>query len=450
MERLEPGEVVAVIPALDEAAMIGRVVQEVRGGRVDRVIVVDGGSRDGTPEVAAAAGAQVVVERAKGYGRACIAGIAAAGDAEVVVFLDGDGSDDASAVDALTRPILGDRADVVFGARHVSRAEPGAIAPAARFGNALASTLIRLRYGARVTDLAPFKAVRGEVLRSMRFRQVTYGWTTELTVAAARRGLRILEVPVHYRRRGGGKSKVSGTVRGSVLAGIAILRAVGAPTVMDRLLIMAKSPTAGIAKTRLAAAIGEEAAARLAEAFLADTLRLCEGFPDAHVGFFAPRGQHGDLAARFRAPAEAQRSDGLFNGLEEALARSQAVGFRRTVIVDADSPTLPGRLLATAFDALTQTDVVLGPTDDGGYYLIGARGSLPPGVLNVGVPSSRVFRATLDALRRARLRVAVLDPWYDIDTAEDLERLRRELSRDAALAPSTAGALARLAVGALT
>ncbi|MFN8535124.1 MAG: DUF2064 domain-containing protein [Dehalococcoidia bacterium] len=445
MERLAGA--VAVIPAIDEAETIGSVVAELYAAAVDRVIVVDGGSCDGTAKCASEAGAEVIVEPARGYGRACLAGIRAAGPAEVILFLDGDGSDDANDAPRLVRPILDDHADIVFGARHVSRADPGALAPAARFGNALASTLIRMLYRATVSDLAPFKAVRGEALRSMEFRQLTYGWTTELTVYAARRRLRVVETPVRYRRRGGGRSKVSGTVRGSVLAGLAILGAVVAPTTMDRLLIAAKAPLPGNAKKRLAAAIGVEPAARLAEAFLADTLALGRALPQVQTGFFSPHGQREALAGRFDALVEEQQGEGLFEGLEEALDRSRRVGFRRTVLVDGDSPTLPARILADAFGSLGRADVVLGPTDDGGYYLVGARRPLPAGLLQTGAPSSEVFSATVATVRRAGLSLAVLPPWFDVDTGDDLARLRSDLARNASLAPHSAAAIAQLSAG---
>jgi rSAM/selenodomain-associated transferase 1 len=444
VERLS-ANVVAVIPVLDEAATIASVIAELRQTSVERVIVVDGGSRDDTVARAQAAGAEVISEPRPGYGRACLAGARAADAAEVVLFLDGDGSDDARAADRLVGPILAGEADLVLGARRW--AEPGAIAPAARLGNAFASLVIRVLYGARVSDLAPFKAVRGEVLRSLEFRQLTYGWTTELLVSTARRRLRILEQPVRARRRGGGRSKVSGTVRGSVRAGVAILRALLSPVAMDRLLVMAKAPRAGQAKTRLAAAVGAPAAAALAEAFLADTLALVRGLPGVQIGLFCPAGDRAALRACYPVLVEEQRSSGLFAGLEEALARSRALGFRRTVLLDGDSPTLPRQRLTEAFAALQRADVVLGPTADGGYYVIGAHCPLPPGSLTVDVPPAAVFSATAAALRAAGLRVHVLAPWFDVDTGEDLARLQQELAQAPQRAPATAAVLAQLGRG---
>jgi rSAM/selenodomain-associated transferase 1 len=212
---------------------------------------------------------------------------------------------------------------------------------------------------------------------------------------------------------------------------------------MDRLLIMAKSPRPGYAKTRLGRDIGDAAAAQQAASFLADTLALGRRLPMVQTGFFTPAGQRDDLVERFAAPAEEQTTSGLFNGLDEAIRRSAALGFRRTVLVDGDSPTLPERYLAGAFAALKRSDVVLGPTDDGGYYLIGARRALPAGVLQVDAPSERVFEATAAAVRRAGLSLAVLPPWFDVDTGADLDRLRADLTNLAG-APATAAAIASL------
>jgi len=221
--------VAAVIPALNEAASIGLVLGDLPRSLVERAVVCDNGSTDGTASVAAAAGALVVVEARRGYGAACLRALEALeGDPPgIVLFLDADRSDDGTEAAALLAPILEGRADFVIGSRALGAAEPGALTPAQRFGNRLAAGLLRLLYGVRTTDLGPFRAIRWESLRALRMRDRDFGWTVEMQVKAARRGLRTVEVPVRYRRRIG-RSKISGTFRGTILAGTKILGTIAA------------------------------------------------------------------------------------------------------------------------------------------------------------------------------------------------------------------------------
>ena len=227
-----------VIPARDEQASVGAVVAEMRAQPVPlaAVVVVDNGSRDATASRAAAAGATVVSEPRAGYGRACLAGLAllAAAPPDVVVFADADRSDDPADLAALVAPVLDGRADLVIGSRRLGqlagRVERGALLPQARWGNWLACALMRLRWGARFTDLGPFRAVRWDALERLGMRDETFGWTVEMQVRALRAGLRWTEVPVAYRRRVG-RSKISGTVNGTVRAGAKILWTVGAHAV---------------------------------------------------------------------------------------------------------------------------------------------------------------------------------------------------------------------------
>jgi glycosyltransferase involved in cell wall biosynthesis len=212
----------AVIPALDEEATVGGVVAAIPRDRVQEVIVVDNGSRDATARHAAWAGARVVTEPARGYGAACLAGIAAAGGAEVIVFLDADHSDDPREA-ALLLDRIAEGYDLVVGSRVLGQREPGALLPQARFGNWLAAMLIRLRFGFRYTDLGPFRAIRADALRRIGMRDRDYGWTIEMQMKALRHGLRVCEVPVSYRPRPAGKSKVTGSLAGSVRAGVKIL-----------------------------------------------------------------------------------------------------------------------------------------------------------------------------------------------------------------------------------
>jgi glycosyltransferase involved in cell wall biosynthesis len=219
-----PPVVDVVIPALDEQEAVGLVLDALPRALVRGVIVVDNGSTDDTAAVAARHGARVVREPRRGYGSACLAGLDAIAGAppDVVVFLDADASDEPAELPSILDPIADGRADLVVGSRTLGRRERGALLPQARFGNWLASLLIRMLYGLEVTDLGPFRAVRWDALGRLGMRDRDFGWTAEMQVKAARAGLRYLEVPVSYRRRVG-KSKISGTVSGSVRAGFKIL-----------------------------------------------------------------------------------------------------------------------------------------------------------------------------------------------------------------------------------
>jgi glycosyltransferase involved in cell wall biosynthesis len=214
--------VAAVIPARNEEQAIGKVIAALPRDLVQRVIVVDNGSTDNTAAVARAAGAQVVAEPRPGYGRACAAGVAASRDADVLLFLDGDYSDYPEEAPAILAPILEEKADLVIGSRLRGRRQPGALPPHQLFGNWLVSRLMQLLYGLSISDLGPFRAIRTELLISLGMREMTYGWPTEMMVKAARRGARVAEVPVSYRRRIG-RSKISGTVRGTILSTYHIL-----------------------------------------------------------------------------------------------------------------------------------------------------------------------------------------------------------------------------------
>ncbi len=219
----------AVIPALDEEGSIGTVLDAIPRPPVRRVVVADNGSGDRTAEVAAAHGAVVVREPRRGYGAACLRGLEAlASDPpDVVLFLDADSSDDPAEAPRLLAPIEAGRADLVVGSRALGEPEPGALSPAQRFGNWLATRLLGLLYGARYTDLGPFRAIRWPSLAALGMRDRDFGWTVEMQVKAARRGLRHEEVPVRYRRRIG-RSKISGTVSGTIRAGAKILGTIAA------------------------------------------------------------------------------------------------------------------------------------------------------------------------------------------------------------------------------
>ena len=221
-----------MIPALDEEHAIAGVLEALgraalgeRGFHVREVVVADNGSSDRTAQVARAGGATVVLEPRRGYGRACLAALAhlQGRRPQIVVFLDADGSDDPGELGALLAPILADRADLVIGSRVLGAREPGSLSHLQVFGNRIACDLMRVGFGGRFTDLGPFRAIRWDALARLGMRDGAYGWTVEMQARALRHGVRSIEVPVRYRRRRGGRSKVSGTLSGVVGAGWTIL-----------------------------------------------------------------------------------------------------------------------------------------------------------------------------------------------------------------------------------
>ena len=211
-----------IIPTRNEASAISRVLADLPADLVTEVLVVDSNSTDGTPEIAAKMGARVVHEPHRGYGRACLKGLAIADAPDVVVFLDGDYSDRPAELPLLLAPIAEGRADITLGSRLGEQRIVGALPWHAVFGNWLAASLIKLLYGVRISDLGPFRAARAEVLRELALEEATYGWAVEMILKGALKGFRIVEVPVSYYPRIG-KSKISGTVRGTLGAAWFIL-----------------------------------------------------------------------------------------------------------------------------------------------------------------------------------------------------------------------------------
>ena len=211
---------VVVIPALNEAENVGAVIDGLRAEGVDLVIVVDNGSTDGTASLAHKHGADVVTEPIAGYGRACAAGTAhaLAKGATVIAYIDADQSSRPDELALLLAPIHDDEADLVLGSRALGTMEVGAMGPHQRFGNWLTAAIMSTLYDVKVTDLGPFRAICAELLESLDMTEMTFGWPTEMMVKSARREARILEVPVTWQVRNAGESKVSGTIRGTVLA----------------------------------------------------------------------------------------------------------------------------------------------------------------------------------------------------------------------------------------
>jgi glycosyltransferase involved in cell wall biosynthesis len=214
-----------IIPALNEEEPIAAVVADcLTTNLAGEIIVVDNGSTDRTAERARAAGARVVAEPVRGYGRACAAGVRALSpQCEIVVFLDGDGSDRPELMGQLVQPIVSREQDFVIGSRTRGKREAGSMNFQQIIAGRLAGALLRLLYGVRYTDMCPFRAIRKDALSGLGMKEETYGWNLEMQMRAARAGLRILEVSVSHRCRTGGESKVSGTLRGTFVAGVRIV-----------------------------------------------------------------------------------------------------------------------------------------------------------------------------------------------------------------------------------
>ncbi len=215
-----------IIPAFNEEQSIGKVIADIPASKVREVIVVNNASTDGTRDVAETAGATVLDEPRQGYGQACLTGIAyvskkAQGD-DIIVFLDGDYSDYPEELVKIAAPLESGKADLVIGSRALGNREKGSMTPQQVFGNKLATWMLKVMYGARFTDLGPFRAIRLRELSGLGMKDTNYGWTVEMQLKAVKKGLKCEEVPVTYRKRIG-FSKVSGTVKGTVMAGYKII-----------------------------------------------------------------------------------------------------------------------------------------------------------------------------------------------------------------------------------
>jgi glycosyltransferase involved in cell wall biosynthesis len=217
-----PARVSVIIPTHNEAQAIERVLADLPRHLTTEVIVVDSNSNDGTPEIASSMGARVIHEPRRGYGQACLTGLASASSPDIVVFVDGDYSDRPSELPILLAPIIEGLADITLGSRLRGQRSTGALPWHQAFGNRLAASLIRLLYGLEISDLGPFRAGRADVIRTLALEETTYGWAVEMILKGALAGFRIVEVPVSYYPRLG-KSKISGTLKGTVGAAWFIL-----------------------------------------------------------------------------------------------------------------------------------------------------------------------------------------------------------------------------------
>jgi len=217
-----PPRISVIIPVFNEQDAIEKVIGDIPCQLPTEIIVVDNGSTDQTAKLAAAMGASIIRENRRGYGSACLAGIAATNNPDIVVFLDGDYSDHPNEMPDLIAPILENRADLVIGSRVSGNSDPGALMIQARFRDRLATSLIKILFGVSYTDLGPFRAIRYWALRDLDMQDKTFGWTVEMQVKAAKKALKIQEVPVSYRKRIG-VSKITGTLKGTLKAGWKIL-----------------------------------------------------------------------------------------------------------------------------------------------------------------------------------------------------------------------------------
>ncbi|HUW84474.1 MAG TPA: TIGR04283 family arsenosugar biosynthesis glycosyltransferase [Phycisphaerae bacterium] len=445
----EHATIAVVIPALNEAEAIGKVIVAIPDW-VDDIVVVDNGSTDRTADVARAAGARVVQQPQRGYGSACLAGIASLHSADVVVFLDGDFSDSPQEMPQLVDPIVVGQADMVIGSRVLGRREPGALTIQQELGNSLACLLIRLFWRVRYTDLGPFRAIRHAALRRLAMADRSYGWTVEMQTKAARQKLAVHEVPVSYRRRIG-ISKVSGTMKGVLGAGSKILWTILAAAikswlcpagrhVRDRLIVFTRYPERGRTKTRLIPTLGPDGAAELHK-------RMTE-----HAVSWARRlvrAGHVDLEIRFEGGSAARITQWLGHDLTctpqprgdlgrrmfQAFCRTSDEGVNRVVIIGTDCPALDGRLTLQAFESLDRSDLVLGPAYDGGYYLIGLRRPVRSVFEDMPWGTDRVLSETLRKADKLRLKVALLRQLPDLDRPEDLPHWQRVSASHAALQP---------------
>ncbi len=462
--------VAAVVPVIDEREAIGEVVEGLRRAGACCIFVVDGGSCDGTAEVAAAVGAIVVVEPRRGYGRACLTGGARAlahdpHRHDTVVFLDGDGSCDGEDLTALVAALA--TADVALGRRPTQLIAPGAMPWHARLGNHFVALGVSVRTGRRVRDLPPAKALRASVLERLRLDEAGYGWTVQLVARALTDPtLRVREVPVGFRRRQGGTSKISGSPRASVGAGLAMLRvAVQATRPRPVIALMAKAPRAGHAKTRLAAGIGEDRTAGLWAACLADTgANLVDAATVSGCELVVMLAEASDVKPILRIVGHVwtplvQRGSGLAAALAEAFLAAFDRGADHALAVAGDVPSLPPAYVIDALRRLERGSdrSVFGPSADGGYHLVGLGWQGAPRwwprvarqrrrarlarrlelAFNVPMGGASALEATRSGMIAAGWFPEDLAPWMDLDTVDDLRVLVAELDSDGRFAPST-------------
>ncbi|MEX2673381.1 MAG: TIGR04283 family arsenosugar biosynthesis glycosyltransferase [Phycisphaeraceae bacterium] len=423
-----------IIPALNEQASLPHVLASLPSG-LGQVIVVDNGSTDRTAAVAAEAGATVVHQPRRGYGSACLAGLAALAPAvTVVAFLDADLADDPAMLPDIVAPIFNDETDLVIGSRARGGAEPGSLTLPQRLGNQIATCLLGILHGQRTTDLGPFRAVRRSGLNRLAMDDKTYGWTVQMQLRAALQRLRYAEVAVPYRRRIG-TSKISGTLRGVIGAGTKIPLTILRETLShkhlpptppsDHLVVFARLPKHGRTKTRLIPGIGPEGAAAVHQAMTAHTLKQADGLASKRVTLHPTvritGGTADEMAARFGPRRYVDQGEGdLGDRMQRAVCEAFAEGAQRVVLIGTDCPELTPGLLGEAFEVLRDKDVVIGPAHDGGYYLIGLSRPAPALFEGITWGTESVMEQTLAIATEQGLSVGQLRWGGDVDRPEDL------------------------------
>jgi rSAM/selenodomain-associated transferase 1 len=441
-----------IIPALNEAPVIGTVVrslkscQPLRESGITDILVVDNGSTDATTAEAQAAGARVIWEPRRGYGRACLSGINASPHAEIIVQMDGDGSDVPEDIMRVWQPIADGSADLVMGSRVRGHHEPDALTLQQIVGNAVGTALMRLLYGTRITDIGPLRAFRRDTLLAMDMQELTYGWSAEMLAKAGRLHLRIHEVPVDYRRRAGGESKVAGTLQGAVKASYIIMRTIGKyarwsprhlpvdDKAQNALFIVARLPIEGQTKTRLARTISDQATVKLYTAFLRDigerlTLTAEQHSFDLIWYYTGPADMNdADFAAyvpytNSTASILRQPLGSFGERLWSGFSRLHESGYRKIIVLGSDSPHVPAATIIQAFDALDRHDVVIGPAKDGGYYLLGQRGQPADLFTSITMSTATVADETRALAAQLGLTVAEVPLSFDIDESSDLVSL---------------------------
>lgn len=448
-----------VMPALNEEGAIGPQITALRTHftrsalPVPRILVVDNGSTDGTANVAHAAGAEVISEPRRGYGYACLAGVRAAAGADVVLLMDADGSDDLAGAMRVAEIVMRSDADLALGSRILGRVEAHALTPQQRVGNAVGALLLRLLYGVRVSDIGPTRAIRRDALLQLDMREMGYGWSVEMLAKAARSGLRIHELPVDYHARAAGRSKVSGTLRGTLLASQHILTTLvhyqrwhpseshaGLARTHSRraLFVVVRVPTRGMTKTRLGRGIGHEAATALYAAFVHDLgIRLTSAARrDGYdlYWFYADPSSEGTAALEHLLPPASTLLPQVGADLGERLLHGfrtlQACGYEEIAVLGSDSPHIPAAWIGEAFDALKTGDVLLGPARDGGYYLLALRARHEIDDLFTGITMSTpsVCAETVERANRLGRTLHLGRMTFDVDELNDLRMLHSALS----------------------
>jgi len=459
-----------IIPTLNEEQSIGHVLDAIPSW-VDDIVVVDNGSTDGTARIARQRGAQVIHEPRRGYGTACLKGIATLKPCDIVVFLDGDFSDHPEEMDQLVDPIWQDGYDMVIGSRVLGTRESGALTPQACFGNWLSCALIKLFWGYRFTDLGPFRAVRCSALSRLNMRDRDYGWTVEMQIKAALKGLKVHEVPVSYRKRIG-VSKISGTVKGVLYAGTKILYtifkaawdtrgsqtnagiappggevfAAGARDGKDTLVVFTRYPEPGTTKTRLIPHLGEKGAAVLQRRMTTHVLNRVRDYlrhPESRQSSSCQKERDNDqwshggavsVKIRFEGGSVARlrrlfgsdfryhlQGDGdLGSRLHRAFREAFESGAGRVVIIGTDCPGISPETIGEAFNQLRRHEMVLGPAEDGGYYLVGLTRAVEELFKNISWGTARVLDQTIAAAACSGVSVMLLDRLGDIDRPQDL------------------------------